>query len=132
MNFSLPGKTRNILMAAAAVGLLSLVGTFIMDVQYGWANLLLNAFWFTAISLAASFFVAVHYVGEGGWHVGFKRVPEAMGQYLPIGSAILLLVVLGGYFHIHHLWHWLDPEVQANDVIYNTSGKRYGFKMSFG
>jgi len=118
-------------MAVMGVGLLSLIGTFIMDLQYGWANLLLNAFWFTAISLAATFFVAVHYVGEGGWHTGFKRVPEAMGQYLPIGSGILLLVVLAGYFHIHHLWHWLDPEVQANDVIYNTSGKKVWLQNEF-
>ena len=50
-------------MAAAAVGLLSLVGTFIMDVQYGWANLLLNAFWFTAISLTP-FFADLFFRGQ--------------------------------------------------------------------
>ncbi len=131
MQFSLPGNIRNLLLGMMGIGLVSIIGAFVADAHYAWANLLLNSFWFTAIALAGTFFVAVHYVGEGGWHIGFKRVPEAMSQYLPIGSLFLFIVVIMGYFHGHHLYHWLDPEVQATDEIYLTSGKKVWLQNEF-
>lgn len=131
MNFSIPGKARNLFFGLMAVGVISLVVNFITDPNRAWGNLLINAFWFTTIALAGAFFLAVHYVGEGGWHTSFKRVPEAMAQYFPIGALILLFVSLAGYLHMNHLWHWLDPEFQANDVIYNNSWKSTWLQNEF-
>lgn len=131
MNFSIPGKARNLFFGLMAVGVISLVVNFITDPNRAWGNLLINAFWFTTIALAGAFFLAVHYVGEGGWHTSFKRVPEAMAQYFPIGALILLFVSMAGYLHMNHLWHWLDPEFQANDVIYNNSWKSTWLQNEF-
>ena len=123
MNFTIPGKAKNAFLALIGVGIISLVVNFLVDPDRAWSNLLINAFWYTTIALAGTFFIAVHYVGEGGWHTAFKRVPEAMSQYFPIGALFLLVVTLAGYLHLNHTWHWLDPEFQANDVIYNSSWK---------
>jgi len=131
MNFSIPAKTKNILLGLMGIGLITTIAAFLSDTDRAWANLLLNSFWFTAIALASLFFVAVHYVAEGGWHTAFKRVPEAMAQYLPFGAAALLMMVLAGYFHLHHVWHWLDADFQASDALYQNSGKKVWLNNTF-
>ncbi len=68
-----------------------------------WANLLLNSVFFLGIGMAAAFFIAAHYLAWGGWSVVLKRVPEAIMGYLPIGSIILLAVLIFGQ---HDLFHW--------------------------
>jgi hypothetical protein len=46
------------------------------------------------LSLAAVFFLAVHYVAGAKWHTAIRRVPEAMALVLPIGAVGLLMVLL--------------------------------------
>jgi len=72
-----------------------------------WANVLLNGFFFTAIALGAVFFVVVHVLGESGWHTAIQRIPEAMGQFIPVGGIILLIVALLG---MHDIYHWSHTE----------------------
>jgi len=72
-----------------------------------WANVLLNGFFFTAIALGAVFFVVVHVLGESGWHTAIQRIPEAMGQFIPFGGIILLIVALLG---MHDIYHWSHTE----------------------
>ncbi|WP_303411025.1 quinol:cytochrome C oxidoreductase [Pontibacter sp. BT731] len=73
-------------------------------------NLWLNNVYFTGIALVGVFFVAVQYVAYAGWSVLIKRIPEAMGYYLPIGGAVMLITfLLGG----HDIFHW------THDYLYN-------------
>lgn len=111
MNYTFSSRTRNICFLLMGIGLISLLGGFITDSHRAWPNLLLNAFFFTAIALGALFFIAVQYAAEAGWSATIKRPMEAVASYLPYGSIILGLVVILSAFHLNHIYHWADPEV---------------------
>lgn len=89
-----------------------------------WANLLLNGWYTLIVALAGTFFIAVNYAANAGWATGLKRIPEAMGYYIPVGLVVLLLAVfLGG----NDLYHWradgiMDPESGAYDSIIASKG----------
>ena len=76
-----------------------------------WSNLLINGFFFFGISLAGLFFLALQYAAEVAWSVMVKRVFEAIISFLPIGGAVIILVLAAGQFHMHHIYHWMDPNV---------------------
>ncbi len=110
MNYTLTKNTKNILFGMMGLGVVGLIYAFIagIDGQRIWANLLVDGLFFTFIALAGTFFVAVQYAAEAGWSAGLKRIPEAMGQYLPIGGIVILVIMLGSAFHFNHLYHWMD------------------------
>ena len=82
-----------------------------------WANLLVNGFFFFALSLGALFFLALQYATESAWSVVLKRVFEGVMGFLPYGALVLIIVFLGGSAHLHHMYHWMDPEVVAEDDL---------------
>lgn len=98
-----------------AIGAIAIIAGFATESHQAWSNLLWSAFFFTVISLAGTFFLAVQYAAEAGWSIGIKRIPEAMGKFLPYGSAIILLILIGNYIagqsSGHFLYHWWDPEL---------------------
>lgn len=110
MNYTLTKNTKNILFAMMGLGVVAFIYAFIagIDGQRIWANLLVNALFYTFIALCGTFFVAVQYAAEAGWSAGFKRIPEAMGQYLPIGGIVVLVILIGSAMHFNHLYHWMD------------------------
>lgn len=79
--------------------------------QRFWANLYTNGFFWMAISLGALFFIALQYATESAWGVLFKRVLEGVMSFLPIGLLVIVVVLLAGFFHGHHLFHWMDASV---------------------
>jgi hypothetical protein len=127
MNYTVSSTTRNIAITLAVLGLLAIVYGAVNYHPFGheheavrfWANLFLNSFFFMAVALAASFFIAVQYIGQSGWYVALKRVPEAISQYLFVGGLLFVIVLaLGG----HHLYHWMhegvmDPASPHYDAI---------------
>jgi len=78
------------------------------------SNLLLNGFYFTGLSLLALFIVSVSYAANGGWYAMFKRIPESMSVFAPIGAAMLLLVFVLGK---EYLYFWSIPEIAAHDEL---------------
>lgn len=66
------------------------------------ANFLLCSVYFMTLAMGAMFFLAVHQVGNGGWHTAVRRISEAMTMYVPIGA--LTLVVL--FFFLDGLYEW--------------------------
>lgn len=131
MNYTFAGKTKMLTIALMGIGLASIVYGFVVTPERVWANLLLNGFFFMAIALAGTFFIAVNYVGEAGWHSGFKRIPEAMSTYLPIGSFVMLVLVITGILGVHDIWHWMDRHFQETDEIYLNSGKKVYLSNTF-
>jgi len=117
MNYTFSTKSRNICFVLMGIGLLSLIGGFITDSHRAWPNLLLNAFFFTALSLGALFFMAVQYAAEAGWSAVVKKPMEALASFLPVGALILGAVVIMSAFHLNHIYHWADPEVVHHDEI---------------
>lgn len=90
-----------------------------------WANFLLNNFFFLAIALSAVVFLAVHNLGVSGWQVSLQRVPEAMSSFLNIGSVLMLIILAGLIFGLHHLYHWAhlehsDPILELKKAYLNT------------
>ena len=101
-----------------AVGVIAIVMGFMTDKTRTWAVLLQNNFYFTAMALAGTFFVAFNYAAQAGWAVGIKRVPEAMGGFLKYGMAAMILIFLLGkgdlYHWTHHdLYDKASPEYDA-------------------
>ncbi|GCD77186.1 quinol:cytochrome C oxidoreductase [Thermaurantimonas aggregans] len=150
MNFKLHPTLRNTGIALLLVGIISLVYAFFID-DYShaahhesmahaagahgsehadhsahnrpWAALMVNTFFFLAISLGALFFLAIQYAAQAGWSVGIKRVLEAIAGFLPVPGIVMLIIVLSGVLlHKHHIWHWTvegisDPNSPNYDAI---------------
>ena len=112
MEFKFEGRAKLITQVLMALGLIALVGGYLTDHsdhhQRWWANLLVNGFFYFSLSLAALFFYALQYITESAWSVVIKRFFEAMLGFLPYGSAVIVIVLLAGQFHLHHLYHWMD------------------------
>ena len=60
-----------------------------------WASFLLNAFFFLTLALGAIVFVSINRVANAGWDTVIRRVPEAMMNYLPLGSLAMLVIFFG-------------------------------------
>jgi hypothetical protein len=112
MEFKFEGRAKLITQVLMTLGLVALVGGYLTDHsdhhQRWWANLLVNGFFYFSLSLAALFFYALQYITESAWSVVIKRFFEAMLGFLPYGAAVIVIVLLAGQFHIHHLYHWMD------------------------
>lgn len=84
-----------------------------------WSNLLINGWFFMLISVMGTFFIAVSYLANAGWYTAVKRIPEAMGGFLPIASLLLLIPLV---FGAKELYHWMhdgvtDPKSPIYDAI---------------
>ncbi len=99
-----------------------------------WANILLNNYYFTALSLGAVFFVAVHVISESGWHTSVQRIPEAMGTFLYISAMLFLLLFVFGNHHIYHWTHKdeLDMLLQGKTAYLNLPFFLIRFLVCFG
>ena len=95
-------------MIMVAIGIAAIVVGFMTDTTRAWAVLLQNNFYFTAISLAGTFFIAFNYAAQAGWSVAVKRVPEAMSGFLKFGMLGMILIFIFGH---HDLYHWTHPEL---------------------
>ncbi len=84
-----------------------------------WSNLLINGWFFMLISVMGTFFIAVSYLANAGWHTTVKRIPEAMGSFMPVA---LLLLFIPLVFGAKELYHWMhdgvtNPESPNYDSI---------------
>ncbi|MFT5921179.1 MAG: hypothetical protein ACI8TS_000505 [Flavobacteriales bacterium] len=112
-------------MVGLLVGLLTSGGDHHLNQRF-WANLLVNGFFFTAIALGALFFYALQYAAEVGWSAYVKRMFEAMFVgYLPIGLGVIVIVLIVGQFHGHHLYHWMDDTLYHEYVIGEGESAEY-------
>lgn len=78
-----------------------------------WAKRIIKDVWqnnvfFGGIALIGIFFLAYNYVAYAGWSALIKRVPEAMGYYLPVFAiiSIFMVAVFG-----HDIFHWMDESL---------------------
>ncbi|MBL0104213.1 MAG: quinol:cytochrome C oxidoreductase [Bacteroidetes bacterium] len=116
--YELTRNNKMIPLVMIAIGVIAIVMGFMTDKTRTWAVLLQNNFYFTAMALAGTFFVAFNYAAQAGWAVGIKRVPEAMGGFLKYGMVAMILIFLLGkgdlYHWTHHdLYDKASPEYDA-------------------
>jgi len=110
----LHAAARRALLAPGFIGLVGLWAGLILAPRHAWAGLLLGNFYFVSLSLGGIVFVALTHIFSAGWAVVFRRVPEAMSAYLPIGAALMFAVFLFGG---RQLYDWTQPEVVANSPL---------------
>jgi len=115
MNYTVSKNIKTLSYILIAIGILTTVVGFFTDHSEHhnrfWGNVFVNSFFFFAISLAATFFIAIQYAAEAAWGTVFKRVFEGVAGYLPLGALFLIIVFLAGSFHWHDMYQWMDPEV---------------------
>ena len=115
MNYTFNQKNKIFAFILMAVGIISIAASFVTHNHQAWSNLLHNSFYFMTIALAGTFFLALQYASEAGWSVVLKRILEAMGQFLPFGALLMLIVFFGNYIAAHngghYLYHWLHAEL---------------------
>lgn len=138
LNYTFPKKLKNYTYLMMAVGALAiLLGFFTDHDTHGtrvWANIYVNSFFFFGIATGALFFIAVQYAAEAAWAVALKRVFEGISSYIVVGAITLIIVWLAGAFHLHHIFHWMDPEVyDVNSPKYDEiiAGKRSYLNQPF-
>ncbi len=64
-----------------------------------------NNIFFTGLGMIGLFFVAIQYAAQAGWSAPIKRVPLAIGHWIPIAAILTLVlwfVVKGDIFHWTH------------------------------
>jgi hypothetical protein len=140
--FVLKSKTRNILLGGIVIGIVLLIlGIILMNNHENatgktfpehllqkriWANLLINSYYFSGFAIIGTFFIAVLSLANAGWHIGIKRVPEAIAAFLPIGALLLALVFIFGK---HDLYHWTHEGIMDTDKI--LAGKQAYLNVPF-
>ncbi len=86
-----------------------------------WAAVLYSAFFFTAVALAVLFFYAVQIAAEAGWSAVLLRLMEAISWFVPVGGAIILVVLFCSAGQLNHLYHWMVSGVaDPNDPHYDA------------
>ncbi len=121
-HFKFEGGLKRTLLILIAIGVVSLVITFMGDnaaLHYPrfWSNILLNSIFFTGIACMALFFLGACITAWAGWYVIFKRIWEAYALFLIPGLALMVFIGLGTWFGWHHLYAWADPNIVAGDKV---------------
>ncbi|GAB4332845.1 MAG: membrane protein [Bacteroidales bacterium] len=88
------------------IGIAGLAVGFASDPVRGWANLLMNNFYFLSLAIGASFFLALQYISQSGWSAAFKRIPESVSMYIPVAGIIMIILIFG----MNQLYSWIEPE----------------------
>ncbi len=112
--FVFESKLKRNLIIGMIVGALCLAWSAIGDDAFYtrfWTNYLHNAVFFTGIAFTAMFFLSGQITAFAGWMVVIKRLWEAMSQFMLVGIVLLLVVVIGVWGHLHHLYHWNTPGI---------------------
>ena len=118
--FTFEAKQRTFLLGFMILGLLCLALTYFGDDAHHtrfWSNYLHNSVFFTGIALMSLFTIAAFTTAWAGWYSQFKRIFEAYSMFLIPGLVLMVLVIVGLWGGMHHLYHWADPESVATDRI---------------
>ncbi len=110
---TISSKFKNAAFALIGIGIIAFVFGFIKHPDRAWTNLLINNYYFLALAIGATFFMALQYITQSGWSSGFVRIPYAISNFFPI----LLILMIPLLFGIHSIYHWSHPEEVAIDKV---------------
>jgi hypothetical protein len=99
-----------------------------------YTSLWMNNVFFAGLGLIGLFFVAIQYAAQAGWSAGIKRIPLAMGHWIPFAGILMLVlwfVVKGDVFHWTHadLYDTASPDY---DKIIDGKGGYFFWPMAKG
>jgi hypothetical protein len=75
-----------------------------------------NNIFFVGLGIIGLFFVAIQYAAMAGWSAGVKRIPLAMGTWIPV-AGILTLVLW--FLTSHDIFHW------THSYLYDHAGAQF-------
>ena len=103
--FTFSPKLKYFSFALIAIGIITFIIGYMSNPDRAWANILIGNYYFLALAIGATFFLAIQYITQSGWSSAFKRIPEAMAGYIPIAAIIMLLMIFG----MSYLYSWTHP-----------------------
>jgi hypothetical protein len=92
-----------------------------------------NNIFFTGLGIIGLFFVAIQYAAQAGWSAPIKRIPLAIGHWIPIAGVLMLViwfVVKGDVFHWTH--HSLYVEGADYDEILDKKSLYFFWPLHAG
>jgi hypothetical protein len=96
------------------------------------AALWMNNVFFTGIGIIGLFFVAIQYAAQAGWSAPIKRIPLAMGSWIPIAGILMLI----SWFVVKQdVFHWTHPGLYAaegGDKIIQGKGVLWFWPLAGG
>ena len=97
-----------------AIGLIAFIYGFATNTTKTWANLLMNNYYFLSLAIGATFFAALQSITQSGWSAGIIRIPQAMGNVIPVIAVLMIPILL---FGMHDLYHWTHEEAVKTDPL---------------
>ena len=70
-----------------------------------------NNVFFTGIGIIGLLFIAIQYAAQAGWSAPIKRIPLAIGHWIPFAGLIMLVIYFAGS---HDLFHWTHKYLYAD------------------
>lgn len=95
------------------IGLIAFTYAFITHPDRAWTNLLINNYYFIALAIGATFYLALQNVTQSHWSSGFNRIPYAIANFFPVLFILMIPVMFG----LHSLYHWSHADAVAQDAI---------------
>jgi hypothetical protein len=112
-NFEFKGGLKKVSLSLIFLGAAALLTSFGINKTVGWVDYTVFNIYFVTIAISAIFFLALTGVIQASWLTPYKRIPEAMTQFLPVS-----FVMMGvGVFGLHTIYEWTHKDVVANDPI---------------
>lgn len=105
-----------------------------------YTTLWMNNIFFVGLGIIGLFFVAIQYAAQAGWSSGLKRIPLAMGHWLPAAFGLTLGI---WFFTNHDIFHWthsylydksgasFDEIINGKSVYFFWPGEAGGFPIFF-
>lgn len=126
-----PGTLKGSTALTVVFGIFVLIGLVAFFTAYStnqvlaWTSYLRAHFFFMAISIAAVFFVAIHWITTSMWSSVVRRIAEGFSAYLPFVLVSSGILFLGA----HTLYPWTDlAHIKGDSVI---EGKLGYLNMTF-
>ena len=98
-------------------------------------TLWMNNVFFTGLGIIGLFFIAIQYAAQAGWSAGVKRIPLAMGHWIPIAGVLMLVLYFVGKTDIFHWTHaslYDKSNVEEYDKILDGKSGFFFWPMAAG
>jgi len=110
---ALPGKLNRTGGLCLGLGVLILIGTFLIDPARAFFDYLWIYMFLVSISVGSLGLVALEYLVGATWSTPFRRIIEFFAGLIPF----LIILVIPLFFGMHDLFHWTNTEAVNNDAI---------------
>lgn len=98
-----------------------------------YSTLWMNNIYFVGLGLIGIFFIAIQYAAQAGWSVGVKRVPLAMGTWIPIAGVLTLVL---WFITKSDIFHWTHASLYHDgpgfDAIINKKAPFFFWPLAGG